>query len=75
MPTKQDEVEAYLGNKKIDVPGLEAKDIKLLLDGIHNHALNWNKLYYLTSMACALCFAEIEEFGGASFPFERNLLE
>lgn len=27
---------------KIDVAGLEPKDIKLLFDGIHNHALNWN---------------------------------
>ncbi|WP_338658177.1 pore-forming cytotoxin subunit YaxA [Yersinia enterocolitica] len=42
LPTRQDEVEAYLGYKKIDVAGLEPKDIKLLFDGIHNHALNWN---------------------------------
>ncbi|ELY5260182.1 pore-forming cytotoxin subunit YaxA [Yersinia enterocolitica] len=42
LPTQQDEVEAYLGYKKIDVAGLEPKDIKLLFDGIHNHALNWN---------------------------------
>lgn len=35
-------MEAYLGYKKIDVAGLEPKDIKLLFDGIHNHALNWN---------------------------------
>ncbi|HHL2500486.1 TPA: pore-forming cytotoxin subunit YaxA [Yersinia enterocolitica] len=42
LPTRQDEVEAYLGYKKIDVAGLESKDIKLLFDGIHNHALNWN---------------------------------
>lgn len=37
-------MEAYLGNKKTDDPGLEPKDIKLLLDGIHNHALNWNNV-------------------------------
>ncbi|HEN3568335.1 TPA: pore-forming cytotoxin subunit YaxA [Yersinia enterocolitica] len=42
LPTQQDEVTAYLGYKKIDVAGLEPKDIKLLFDGIHNHALNWN---------------------------------
>ncbi|MGE0933701.1 pore-forming cytotoxin subunit YaxA [Yersinia enterocolitica] len=42
LPTKQDEVEAYLGYKKIDIPGLEPKDIKLLFDEIHHHALNWN---------------------------------
>ncbi|HDL8431900.1 XaxA [Yersinia enterocolitica] len=42
LPTRQDEVEAYLGYKKIDVAGLESKDIKLLFDEIHNHALNWN---------------------------------
>ncbi|HIH9399619.1 TPA: pore-forming cytotoxin subunit YaxA [Yersinia enterocolitica] len=42
LPTRQDEVDAYLGYKKIDVAGLEPKDIKLLFDGIHNHALNWN---------------------------------
>ncbi|HDL6886351.1 TPA: pore-forming cytotoxin subunit YaxA [Yersinia enterocolitica] len=42
LPTQQDEVEAYLGYKKIDVAGLGPKDIKLLFDGIHNHALNWN---------------------------------
>ena len=44
LPTRQDEVEAYLGYKKIDVAGLEPKDIKLLFDGIHNHALNWNNV-------------------------------
>ncbi|MHA3353378.1 pore-forming cytotoxin subunit YaxA [Yersinia enterocolitica] len=42
LPTRLDEVEGYLGYKKIDVAGLEPKDIKLLFDGIHNHALNWN---------------------------------
>ncbi|MGT3241255.1 pore-forming cytotoxin subunit YaxA [Yersinia enterocolitica] len=42
LPIQQDEVTAYLGYKKIDVAGLEPKDIKLLFDGIHNHALNWN---------------------------------
>ncbi|HDL7822654.1 TPA: pore-forming cytotoxin subunit YaxA [Yersinia enterocolitica] len=42
LPTRQDELEAYLGYKKIDVAGLEPKDIKLLFDEIHNHALNWN---------------------------------
>ncbi|HEN3634655.1 TPA: pore-forming cytotoxin subunit YaxA [Yersinia enterocolitica] len=42
LPTQQDEVTAYLGYKKIDVAGLEPKDIKLLFDGIHNHALIWN---------------------------------
>ncbi|HHL2728193.1 TPA: pore-forming cytotoxin subunit YaxA [Yersinia enterocolitica] len=44
LPTQQDEVEAYLGYKKIDISGLEPKDIKLLFDGIHNHALNWNDM-------------------------------
>ncbi|EKN4119565.1 pore-forming cytotoxin subunit YaxA [Yersinia enterocolitica] len=42
LPTRLDDVEGYLGYKKIDVAGLEPKDIKLLFDGIHNHALNWN---------------------------------
>lgn len=42
LPIKQDEVETYLGYKKIDIPGLEPIDIKNLFYDIHNHALNWS---------------------------------
>ncbi|EQB9723274.1 alpha-xenorhabdolysin family binary toxin subunit A, partial [Yersinia enterocolitica] len=42
LPIKQDEIEVYLGYAKIDIPGLEPADIKLLYNDIRNHALNWD---------------------------------
>ncbi|CNK45388.1 Uncharacterised protein [Yersinia frederiksenii] len=42
LPIKLDEVEAYLGYNKINIPGLEPTDIKVLFEGVHNHALSWS---------------------------------
>lgn len=44
LPTTLDEVEAYLGYSKINILGLEPTDIKVLFEGIHNHALGWNNV-------------------------------